>query len=83
MARIVELRVDHLEFPYDAHGWTTDRRDFPLVGPVEIDAEGDLVVPRVPGLGIELDEDVIARTRVGGWCLRLDGRTAAHRRLEP
>ncbi len=60
-----------LEFPYDPHGWTTDRRDFPLLAPTEIDGDGDLVVPRSPGLGIELDEDVLARTRVGGWRLRL------------
>jgi D-galactarolactone cycloisomerase len=76
-----------LEFPYDPHGWTTDRRDFPLMSPVEIDAAGDLVVPRVPGLGIDLDEDALARTRVGGWSLHLDdrairrdGERAVHRR---
>jgi D-galactarolactone cycloisomerase len=60
-----------LEFPYDPHGWTTDRRDFPLVAPLEIDRSGDLVVSPLPGLGIELDEDVLARTRVGGWRVHL------------
>jgi len=70
-----------LEFPYDPHGWTTDRRDFPLVAPVEIDARGDLVVPRSPGLGIGLDEDVLARTRVGGWRVRLDGGAVRHQEL--
>ena len=72
-----------LEFPYDPHGWTTDRRDFPLVAPVEIDGQGDLVVPRSPGLGIGLDEDVLARTRVGGWRVRLDGGAVVHRELAP
>ena len=62
-----------LEFPYDPHGWTPDRRDFPLATPVDIDASGDLVVPAAAGLGIHLDEDRIAATRVGGWRIRLDG----------
>lgn len=70
-----------LEYPYDPHGWTPDRRDFPLVAPVEIDGCGDLVVSPVPGLGIELDEDAVARTRVGGWCMRLDGTEVIHEEL--
>lgn len=53
-----------LEFPYDPDGWLPDRRDFPLVRPVEIDADGAVRVPDRPGLGIELDEDAVARTRV-------------------
>jgi D-galactarolactone cycloisomerase len=61
----------YLEYPYDPHGWTPDRRDFPLVAPVPVQ-EGDVVVPAVPGLGITLDEDVVARTRVGGWQVALD-----------
>jgi len=50
-----------LEFPYDPPGWTPERRDAMLATPVRPDADGVLRVPRVPGLGIELDEDAIAR----------------------
>ncbi len=67
-----------LEFPYDPHGWTPDRRDFPLAAPVEIDAQGDLVVGDRPGLGIVLDEDRVAATRVGGWSARLDQGTVVY-----
>lgn len=72
-----------LEFPYDPHGWTPDRRDFPLAAPLDIDAAGDLVVPDVPGLGIELDEDRVAATRVGGWVARLEGDTVVHEAITP
>jgi L-alanine-DL-glutamate epimerase-like enolase superfamily enzyme len=37
---------------------TLTRQRFPVV-------DGDIVVPEEPGLGIELDEDVVARYRVG------------------
>ena len=32
---------------------------------LEVDSTGDLVVPERPGLGIVLDEDALARYRVG------------------
>jgi D-galactarolactone cycloisomerase len=70
-----------LEFPYDPHGWTPERRDFPLVATLDIDDQGDLVVPAASGLGIELDEDVMARTHVGGWLLRLEGSKVVHEEL--
>lgn len=70
-----------LEFPHDPHGWTTDRRDFPLRSPIEIDDRGELVVSSAPGLGIDLDEDAVARTRVGGWLVRLDGADVVHQEL--
>jgi L-rhamnonate dehydratase len=34
------------------------RQRFPVV-------DGDIVVPEEPGLGVELDEEVVARYRVG------------------
>ena len=70
-----------LEFPYDPHGWTPDRRDFPLAEPVDIDPHGELVVGDAPGLGITLDEDRIAATRVGGWRARLDRGMVVHEEL--
>jgi D-galactarolactone cycloisomerase len=54
------------EFPYDPPGWTPRRRDFMLAQPVMIDEAGELVVPRAPGLGIQLDEDAVARCRRSG-----------------
>ncbi|MTV27688.1 mandelate racemase/muconate lactonizing enzyme family protein [Nitriliruptoraceae bacterium ZYF776] len=68
-----------LEFPYDPHGWTPDRRDFPLATPFDIDADGDLVVPDRPGLGFDLDEDALGRTHTGGWSVALGPDGTARR----
>jgi L-alanine-DL-glutamate epimerase-like enolase superfamily enzyme len=53
-----------LEFPYDPPEWTVERRDYPLVDPVRIDKEGWLVLSERPGLGLELDEVLLAKTRL-------------------
>jgi L-alanine-DL-glutamate epimerase-like enolase superfamily enzyme len=50
-----------LEFPYDPPGWTPERRDFMLASPLQIDDSGCLRAPAGPGLGIELDEEAVAR----------------------
>lgn len=55
----------YLEYPFDPPSWIPARRDFMLAEQVELDATGCLVVPDRPGLGIVLDEDAIARYRVG------------------
>ncbi len=55
----------YLEFPYDPPGWTPQRRDFFLSEPLMIDAGGCLAVPLAPGLGASIDEDAVARYRVG------------------
>lgn len=54
----------YLELPHDPPGWTAERRDFMLRDPLRADADGLLHVPDAPGLGVELDEDAIARTLV-------------------
>jgi L-alanine-DL-glutamate epimerase-like enolase superfamily enzyme len=54
-----------LEFPYDPPEWGLDRRDYMMAKPLEVDADGMIVLPRAPGLGYELNEDMLARTRVG------------------
>ncbi len=59
-----------LEVPWDPPEWSPERRDFMLARPVDIDAAGDLVLSDAPGLGIELDEDALARTRVAGDVIR-------------
>lgn len=52
-----------LEFPCDPAGWTPQRRDFMLAAPT-MPVDGVLTAPDAPGLGVVLDEDAVARTRV-------------------
>ena len=54
----------YVEFPYDPPGWTPQRRDFFLARPIEVDSEGYLAVPGVPGLGAEIDHDAVRRWRI-------------------
>ena len=54
----------YFEFPYDPPGWTPERRDFMLAEPVRVNADGDIVVPSIPGLGIQLDTNALARFEV-------------------
>jgi L-alanine-DL-glutamate epimerase-like enolase superfamily enzyme len=54
----------YLEFPYDPPEWTPARRDFPLVTPLDVDADGMVVLTDAPGLGFELDEERLAHTLV-------------------
>jgi L-alanine-DL-glutamate epimerase-like enolase superfamily enzyme len=55
----------HLEFPHDPpSGWTAAARDQMLTEPLEIDAEGYVLVPDRPGFGFSLDEERIARYTV-------------------
>jgi L-alanine-DL-glutamate epimerase-like enolase superfamily enzyme len=49
----------YLEVPFDPPGWTPERRDFMLEAPIPIDGEGQLVVPPMPGLGIELSREAV------------------------
>ena len=54
----------YFEVPCDPPTWTPQRRDFMLTEPVDIDPDGFLTVPQLPGLGVELDEEAVARRRV-------------------
>jgi L-alanine-DL-glutamate epimerase-like enolase superfamily enzyme len=51
---------DILEYPYEEPGWVPDARDAMLVEPPR-PRNGILEAPREPGLGCELDRDVIKR----------------------
>lgn len=51
-----------LEFPWDPPFWTTARRDFMLTAPIEVDTAGRLACSDAPGLGLVLDEVVLAAT---------------------
>ena len=50
-----------LEFPYDPPEWSLARRDYPLVAPIAADG-GRVTCGERPGLGIELNEEMLART---------------------
>jgi L-alanine-DL-glutamate epimerase-like enolase superfamily enzyme len=54
-----------LEFPYDPPEWSLDRRDFPMTMPLDIDADGWIVLSDRPGMGYDLNEDRLKRTRIG------------------
>jgi len=51
----------YLEFPYDPPTWTVEARDFLLTEPFRIDEDGCVRLPDKPGLGIELDEEKLAK----------------------
>ncbi len=59
-----------IEFPYDPPEWTVARRDFVLREPIEPDGEGWLRLPEAPGLGVEVEEGVLERTRTAGASYR-------------
>ena len=52
-----------LEFPFDPPQWGLDRRDFMLAEPLAADSDGWIVLSSRPGLGFDLDEHALARTR--------------------
>jgi len=54
----------YLEFPYDPPQWVPEVRDFPLVEPIKVDAEGWLTLPEAAGLGLELDWERLAATEI-------------------
>ena len=41
-----------LEFPYDPPEWGLDRRDYMMAEPLEVDADGMIVLPRRAGPGL-------------------------------
>jgi L-alanine-DL-glutamate epimerase-like enolase superfamily enzyme len=53
----------YLEFPYDPPGWTPARRDF-FMEPLDIDSDGSLRVPDMPGLGAVIDYDAVKKYSV-------------------
>jgi L-alanine-DL-glutamate epimerase-like enolase superfamily enzyme len=54
-----------LEFPYDPPEWSLERRDFPMLAPFAADDAGWLDLGDAPGLGYEVDEAMLERTRIG------------------
>jgi L-alanine-DL-glutamate epimerase-like enolase superfamily enzyme len=54
-----------LEYPYDPPEWGLDRRDYMMADPLRVDSEGFIRMSSAPGLGYALDEEMLAKTRVG------------------
>jgi L-alanine-DL-glutamate epimerase-like enolase superfamily enzyme len=54
-----------LEFPFDPPEWDVDRRDYMMAEPLKISADGNIVLTSKPGMGYELAEERLAKTRIG------------------
>jgi D-galactarolactone cycloisomerase len=54
-------RSHPIEYPFEPPGWVPEARDGLLAEPIRVDADGTVAVPDAPGLGIEIDEDKLAR----------------------
>jgi len=50
-----------VEWPYDPPEWSLERRDYPLAQPLGA-ADGYIALSEEPGLGIHLDDGMLART---------------------
>ena len=54
-----------IEWPFDPPEWSLERRDYILTQPITTDSSGWVTLSDAPGLGIELDETMLERTRTG------------------
>ena len=54
-----------LEFPYDPPEWGLERRDYMMQQPLRVDAEGFIELGAAPGMGYELNEEMLERTLTG------------------
>ena len=54
-------RSHPIEYPFEPPGWVPEARDGLLAEPIRVAADGTVAVPDAPGLGIEIDEDKLAR----------------------
>ncbi|MFI4934367.1 MAG: mandelate racemase/muconate lactonizing enzyme family protein [Caulobacterales bacterium] len=54
-----------LEYPYDPPQWSLERRDFLMATPFAAGADGWLTLGEAPGMGYDVDEARLDRTRIG------------------
>ena len=54
----------YVEVPYDPPAWASERRDWLLPAPLEIEADGTIAPPAGAGLGVQLDLEALERWRV-------------------
>ena len=52
-----------LEYPYDPPEWDVDRRDYMLAEPLRVNSSGMIQLSAEPGMGYQLNEEILARTR--------------------
>jgi L-alanine-DL-glutamate epimerase-like enolase superfamily enzyme len=55
------------EFPVDPPAWTEESRDFMLIEPYTINADGTVSVPDAPGFGFSLDREAIRACTIQTW----------------
>jgi L-alanine-DL-glutamate epimerase-like enolase superfamily enzyme len=53
-----------LEFPYDPPEWDLERRDYMLAQPLRVNDQGMILLGTKPGMGYELNEEMLAKTRM-------------------
>jgi len=58
------LHCPFIEYPYDPPNWDFATRDIMLTQPLTVDADGYLEVPQKPGLGVELNHELLDRYTV-------------------
>lgn len=56
--------ISWCECQYNPPAWTIEARDILLKRPTRIDKDGYLEMPKEPGLGIELNEELVAKYTV-------------------
>jgi L-alanine-DL-glutamate epimerase-like enolase superfamily enzyme len=54
-----------IEWPFDPPEWSLERRDFMLREPITTDQHGWVTLSDAPGLGLELDEVMLEKTKTG------------------
>ena len=52
-----------LEYPYDPPEWDVNRRDYMLAEPLRVNSSGMIELSAEPGMGYQLNEEILARTR--------------------
>jgi L-alanine-DL-glutamate epimerase-like enolase superfamily enzyme len=57
--------VPFIEVAYDPPEWGVDRRDYMMAEPLLVDRDGWITLGNTPGMGYELNEDLLKRTRIG------------------
>ena len=61
---IGSTNIPYVEYPYHPPAWTVEFRDAVLKEPIRIDKDGYVKIPEKPGLGIELNEEVVKKYAV-------------------
>ncbi|MDF2715388.1 MAG: Galactonate dehydratase [Paenibacillus sp.] len=54
----------YFEVPYDPPTWTPERRDFIQADKMKVDKDGCIYAPDKPGLGFELDTEMLAKYEI-------------------